>query len=177
MAELEALFGKEIASIVAELTDDKSLPKAERKKQQILNASKKSNEASLVKLADTTSNIGAIANSPPDGWSLERRLEYIGWANTVVGHLPLLPKEGLAEFLSRCDQARSVRLRMLLLEHPDTSIFSIGSGAVRRMRTRIGFLAQPEFMHSRIEATQRKNFAVQLGIGLRIEVAFPRLHS
>jgi len=105
VAELEALFGKEIAGIVAELTDDKSLPKAERKKQQILNASKKSNEASLVKLADKTSNIGAIANSPPDGWSLERRLEYIGWANTVVGHLPLLPKEGLAEFLRRCDQA------------------------------------------------------------------------
>ena len=105
VAELEALFGKEIAGIVAELTDDKSLPKAERKKQQILNASKKSNEASLVKLADKTSNIGAIANSPPDGWSLERRLEYIGWANTVVGHLPLLPKQGLAEFLSRCDQA------------------------------------------------------------------------
>jgi len=105
VAELEALFGKEIAGIVAELTDDKSLPKAERKKQQILNASKKSNEASLVKLADKTSNIGAIANSPPDGWSLERRLQYIGWANTVVGHLPLLPKKGLAEFLSRCDQA------------------------------------------------------------------------
>ena len=117
---------------------------------------KKSNEASLVKLADTTSNIGAIANSPPDGWSLERRLEYIGWANTVVGHLPLLPKEGLAEFLSRCDQARSVRLRMLLLEHPDTSIFSIGSGAVRRIRTRIGLLAQPESMRSIIGATQRE---------------------
>jgi hypothetical protein len=105
VAELEALFGKEIAGIVAELTDDKSLPKAERKKQQILNAPKKSNEASLVKLADKTSNIRAIANSPPDGWSLERRLEYIGWANTVVGHLPLLPKEGFAEFLRRCDQA------------------------------------------------------------------------
>ena len=105
VAELEALFGKEIAGIVAELTDDKSLPKAERKKQQILNAPKKSNEASLVKLAYKTSNIRAIANSPPDGWSLERRLEYIGWANTVVGHLPLLPKEGFAEFLRRCDQA------------------------------------------------------------------------
>jgi len=120
----------------------------------------------LVKLADTTSNIGAIANSPPDGWSLERRLEYIGWANTVVGHLPLLPKEGLAEFLSRCDQARSVRLRMLLLEHPDTSIFSIGSGAVRRMRTRIGAVrrmrtrirlqAQPEPMRSIVGATQQE---------------------
>ena len=46
-----------------------------------------------------------IANSPPDGWSLERRLEYIGWVNTVVSHLPFLPKEGLAEFLRRCDQA------------------------------------------------------------------------
>ena len=110
----------------------------------------------MVKLADTTSNIGAIANSPPDGWSLERRLEYIGWANTVVGHLPLLPKEGLAEFLSRCDQARSVRLRMLLLEHPDTSIFSIGSGAVRRIRARIGLQAQPEPMHSIIGATQQE---------------------
>ena len=105
VAELEALFGKDIAGIVAELTDDKSLPKAERKEQQILNASKKSNETSLVKLADKTSNIGAIANSPPDGWSLERRLEYIAWANTVVGNLPFLPAEGLSEFLRRCDQA------------------------------------------------------------------------
>ena len=41
MAELEALFGKEIAGIVAELTDDKSLPKAEQKKQQIMNAPKR----------------------------------------------------------------------------------------------------------------------------------------
>ena len=46
VADLEALFGKEVASIVAELTDDKSLPKAARKKQQIVNAPKKSNEAS-----------------------------------------------------------------------------------------------------------------------------------
>ena len=41
VAELEALFGKEIAGIVAELTDDKSLPKAEQKKQQIMNAPKR----------------------------------------------------------------------------------------------------------------------------------------
>ena len=105
VAELEALFGKDVANIVEELTDDKSLPKTQRKKLQIVNAPKKSNEASLIKLADKTSNVGAIANSPPDGWSLERRLEYIGWANTVVGHLPFLPKEGLSEFLRRCDQA------------------------------------------------------------------------
>jgi len=105
VAELETLFSKEVADIVAELTDNKALPKASRKEQQIINAPKKSNEASLVKLADKTSNIGAIANSPPEHWSLERRIEYIGWANTVVGNLPFLPKEGLSEFLRRCDQA------------------------------------------------------------------------
>ena len=80
---------------MAELTDDKSLPKADRKKLQIINAAKKSKEACLVKLADKTSNIGAIANSPPEDWTLERRLEYIAWANTVVGQLPYLPKDGL----------------------------------------------------------------------------------
>ena len=105
VAELETLFSKEVADIVAELTDDKAQPKASRKEQQIINAPKKSNEASLVKLADKTSNIGAIANSPPEHWSLQRRLEYIAWANTVVGNLPFLPKEGLSEFLRRCDQA------------------------------------------------------------------------
>ena len=105
LAELETLFSKKVADIVAELTDDKALPKASRKEQQIINAPKKSDEASLVKLADKTSNIGAIANSPPEDWSLARRLEYIAWANTVVGNLPFLPKEGLSEFLRRCDQA------------------------------------------------------------------------
>ena len=105
LAELETLFSKEVADIVSELTDNKALPKESRKEQQIINAPKKSNEASLVKLADKTSNIGAIANSPPEHWSLQRRLEYIAWANTVVGNLPFLPKEGLSEFLRRCDQA------------------------------------------------------------------------
>ena len=105
VADLELLFGKEVASIVAELTDDKSLPKTAQKEQQIVNAPQKSNEASLVKLADKTSNIGAIANSPPEHWSLERRLEYIAWANTVVGNLPFLPAEGVSEYLRRCDQA------------------------------------------------------------------------
>ena len=77
MAQLEFLFGKGIADTVAELVDDKSLPKADRKKLQIVNAAEKSKEACLLKLADKTSNIGAIANSPPEDWSLDRRLKYI----------------------------------------------------------------------------------------------------
>ena len=59
----------------------------------------------MVKLADKTSNIGAIASSPPEDWSLDRRLKYIAWANSVVEQLPYLHKDGLGEFLKRCDQA------------------------------------------------------------------------
>ena len=105
LADLAALFGDEIAGIVAELTDDKSLPKAERKRKQVENASHKSNDASLVKLADKTSNIGAIGKSPPVDWSLERRLAYLNWANEVVERLPFTPKEGLDEFFKRYDIA------------------------------------------------------------------------
>ena len=105
LADLAALFGDEIAGIVAELTDDKSLPKAERKRKQVENAAHKSNDASLVKLADKTSNVGAISKSPPADWSLERRLAYLNWANEVVERLPLTPKEGLDEFFKRYDIA------------------------------------------------------------------------
>ena len=104
-ADLASLFGDEIAGIVAELTDDKSLPKAERKRKQVENAPHKSNDASLVKLADKTSNVGAIGKSAPAGWSLERRLAYISWADEVVERLPFAPKEGLDEFFKRYDIA------------------------------------------------------------------------
>ena len=104
-ADLALLFGDKIADIVAELTDDKSLPKAERKRKQLENSSFKSVDASLVKLADKTSNVGAIGKSPPADWSLERRLAYISWANEVVERLPFAPKEGLDEFFKRYDIA------------------------------------------------------------------------
>lgn len=98
-------FGDPIANFVAELTDDKSLAKPQRKELQIENAAKKTPEAALVKLADKTSNVGAIAKSPPEGWSLARRLQYIAWAETVVSGLPHLPQEGINEFKRRCEQA------------------------------------------------------------------------
>ena len=103
--DLVAEFGDRVADFVAELTDDKSLPKPKRKELQIENAAKKTPEAALVKLADKTSNVGAIANSPPEGWSLARRLQYIAWAETVVSALPHLPQKGLNEFKRRCEQA------------------------------------------------------------------------
>jgi (p)ppGpp synthase/HD superfamily hydrolase len=82
--ELEARFGKAIASIVSEVTDDKALAKADRKHLQIETAPKKSRQARMLKIADKTSNLRALAMSPPMGWDVERRDEYINWAEAVV---------------------------------------------------------------------------------------------
>lgn len=92
--ELEREFGPDIAAVVAEVTDDKSLPKEERKRLQVAKASTKSEAAKLVKLADKISNLRDIASAPPADWSSERRQTYFNWAKEVVeglrGSSPLL---------------------------------------------------------------------------------------
>ena len=85
--EIEELFGSKIAGYVMEVTDDKSLPKAERKRLQVQHAPHLSAGAKIVKLADKISNITDITNSPPADWSVERRLEYIQWGVSVVAGL------------------------------------------------------------------------------------------
>jgi len=82
--ELSRVFGDKIAAIVLELTDNKALPKAERKRLQIEHAPHASRPAKLVKFADKICNIRDMAASPPADWSLERRQEYFDWANDVV---------------------------------------------------------------------------------------------
>jgi (p)ppGpp synthase/HD superfamily hydrolase len=49
-------FGKKVADLVQEVSDDKSLDKEDRKERQVKNASKKSEGAKFIKLADKTSN-------------------------------------------------------------------------------------------------------------------------
>jgi len=83
-AELEKLFGQEVKNIVLEVTDDKSLPKAERKRLQIEHAPNLSRRAKLVKLADKICNLRDMAENPPADWSLERRHDYFEWAKAVV---------------------------------------------------------------------------------------------
>jgi (p)ppGpp synthase/HD superfamily hydrolase len=82
--ELEAQFGSDIAGLVAEVTDDKSLPKAERKRRQVATAAAKSKRARLIKIADKTSNLRALAHSPPADWDVARLVEYVDWAEQVV---------------------------------------------------------------------------------------------
>ncbi|KAB7646114.1 HD domain-containing protein [Polymorphobacter fuscus] len=82
--ELVGAFGREIADVVAEVTDEKSLDKAERKLLQIEHAARASPRAKLVKLADKTCNLRDLATTPPADWSDERRWEYFEWAKKVV---------------------------------------------------------------------------------------------
>jgi guanosine-3',5'-bis(diphosphate) 3'-pyrophosphohydrolase len=86
--ELRDKFGADVASLVAEVTDDKSLPKQVRKQLQIENAPKKSVRAAMIKLADKTSNLRSILETPPRDWDYERKREYFEWARRVVDRLP-----------------------------------------------------------------------------------------
>ena len=73
-----------IASVVIEVTDDKALPKAERKCLQIVHAKAASRRARLVKLADKICNLRDIAASPPAVWDLNRKRKYFDWAKEVI---------------------------------------------------------------------------------------------
>src|SRR4051794_38394285 len=80
-------FGEDVAALVQEVTGDKSLDKAVRKRKQVESASKKSERAKIIKLADKTTNLRAITASPSPDWSVKRRLEYVAWARDVVSGL------------------------------------------------------------------------------------------
>lgn len=82
--ELESKFGQRVLSIVKEVSDDKSLPKDERKRLQIEHAVELSKDAVLIKLADKISNVRDIINSPPSKWDLDRRRGYLDWAEKVI---------------------------------------------------------------------------------------------
>jgi len=85
--ELVEVFGPDIAAVVLEVTDDKNLEKADRKRAQVEHAHLKSPRAKLVKLADKICNLRDIVSSPPAGWSLARKQEYFDWAKAVIDRL------------------------------------------------------------------------------------------
>ena len=94
--ELEATFGREVRLLVEEVSDDKSLPRESRKRLQIEHAPLLSVAAKLIKLADKISNVRDVTQNPPTGWPLERRRDYLDWAERVVAGC-----RGLNEFLDR----------------------------------------------------------------------------
>lgn len=104
-AEVRELFGPEVAAYVMEVTDDRSLPKAERKKAQIDHAPHLSAGAKAIKLTDKISNIRDVTNNPPD-WPIERRREYIEWGVAVVAGLRGVNPKLEAYFDDLIEQAR-----------------------------------------------------------------------
>ena len=82
--ELEERFGSEVRGLVAEVSDDKSLPKAARKELQVTSAPTMSDAAKKLEIADKICNVRDIAKGPPAGWSRERQADYVEFAVWVV---------------------------------------------------------------------------------------------
>ena len=106
-----------MAAIVSECTDDKSLPKWQRKKYQVMimctssthctvvvqvyvsgnplqieAASRKSYKAKLVSLGDKLFNLQDLDSSPPPTWNRDRIQLYFSWSAQVGSHTPQLPQ-------------------------------------------------------------------------------------
>ena len=105
LAELREHFGERIAGMVAEVTDDKDLPKAERKRLQIEHAAGISPGAKLVKLADKICNLRDVAERPPAKWDLDRRREYFEWAKRVIDGLRGVPEDSMRRLEAAFDAA------------------------------------------------------------------------
>ena len=85
--EIRNQFGEQVLDFVLEVTDDKGLPKEERKRLQIIHAPQLSPAAKCIKLADKVCNLRDIYQSPPADWALERIREYFRWSEEVVAGL------------------------------------------------------------------------------------------
>jgi hypothetical protein len=55
---------------------------------QIQHAPTLTPDAVLIKLGDKISNIIDVTNTPPIHWNLERRKNYLNWAEAVIDNCP-----------------------------------------------------------------------------------------
>lgn len=102
--DLTDKFGKMVTNLIIEVTDNMSLPEKVRKNLQVINASKLSAKAKMIRIADKIANINDIL-SYPINWTKKRKLKYIDWATEVFirckGHNALLD----AKFEEICRKA------------------------------------------------------------------------
>jgi guanosine-3',5'-bis(diphosphate) 3'-pyrophosphohydrolase len=84
LEDIEREFGSEVRSLVAEVTDDKTLDSLTRKRLQVENASLLSTRAKLIKLADKLCNARDVSFDSPPNWSLQRCLQYVEWTKRVI---------------------------------------------------------------------------------------------
>ena len=105
--DLARRFGPEVAELVQEVSDDKSLPQHVRKRLQVEETPSKSRRAKLLKIADKTSNLRGLVHSPPMGWTEERLRDYVDWAGQVVRSCRGLNAKLEAQFDAAYDAARA----------------------------------------------------------------------
>ena len=159
--ELVAEFNSDIAQLVREVTDDKSLSKQDRKKLQIAKASQKTPRPKLLKLAEKTSNLRSIAHSPPENWDTARKQEYINWATQVVAGL-----KGVNTWLeARFDKALKLAQHALEMENifviknPETDeVMWIGEEALKE-KEKEGWVKEESFQ---ITESSSPEFAEEL---------------
>jgi GTP diphosphokinase / guanosine-3',5'-bis(diphosphate) 3'-diphosphatase len=103
--ELRAAFGSRIAGIVAEVTDDKRLSRAVRKRLQVDQAAHVSKDAQQLKIADKLCNLRDVITSPPADWPMFRKYQYFEWAKEIVDQVraanPLLAAKFDAAYAER----------------------------------------------------------------------------
>ena len=109
LSELEKDFSAEISSLVSEVSDDKALPKNERKLLQVEHAATLSPKAKLIKMADKIANLTDIVASPPPSWTLTRKRNYFDWAKEVVTALGYSPDPVRVALMVRFEKAYSLR--------------------------------------------------------------------
>ncbi len=105
--ELNQVFGARTAEMVAAVSDDDSLPKAERKRLQIQRAPLLTEGAALIRLADKACNVNDIAYAPPSGWDIQRREAYLIWAKAVVDACPDVSEALKQHFYQSYHQAKN----------------------------------------------------------------------
>lgn len=92
-AEIQEVFGPDVEGYVREVTDDKTLSRAEQMRNQIERAHEKSEGAALIKMADKLYNVSDTVLNPPPSWSTEKKDSYVQFARQVVENLPPVSPE------------------------------------------------------------------------------------
>ena len=108
-AEIKEKFGQDVARLVAELTDDKTLTKEERKQMQLQEVHLLSSEGKLLRLCDKICNVYDILYAPPGDWDIQRRIDYINWARNVVDKI----RGTHAELERRFDELYQAGIKLL----------------------------------------------------------------
>lgn len=78
--EIEARYGARVLSFVQALSDDKSLPRRQRRDIVLDELPGMDGLVKVIKLADLSSNIKLL----PPNWSYERKLEYLEWSERAA---------------------------------------------------------------------------------------------